>query len=98
MGFINQRLRDILRQTGKADVQPGAEGVEAIHQAKINLGVDREIGRKGDLLPARGYADRTFEARGPAGGEELLRVRASTVTAGRRDPDVKIAVRTPGSA
>ena len=61
LGLIDQRLGDVARGFRQADFQPGAEGIEAVHQAEVDASVDREIGWRRHLLFARCVADRALE-------------------------------------
>src|SRR5262249_18785219 len=50
-GF-HQRLGGLLIHAGEADIQPGCQTVNALRQAKVDLGIDRNIiGQRDPLLP-----------------------------------------------
>ena len=79
---IDQTLRHVRRDAGQADVQADRD-VEAVTvRSKVDLCVDREIGRKRELHPASHEFHRRLVAGRPARGEQLLRIGALARGAG----------------
>src|SRR5262249_52804560 len=88
-----ERLRHLAIDSRQAHVETGAELVVALRHAEVDFGVDRPIGRQGNLPLAGDESDRAHEARRPARGEELFRIRAGSRSAGSRELDVEPTVR-----
>src|SRR5437764_1195003 len=86
------RRREASLDVRNEDVETCAEKVFALVRVKIDLGVDRHVGRKLDLLSLRRDSKRAFETGRPAGGEQLLRISARARRSGRRYLDVEPAV------
>src|SRR5271165_3973167 len=80
--------RDVALQTRQADVETGAQEVGVARLIEVDLRVDREIWRKSDFHFARRARHCALEAGRPAGGEQLLRVRADARRARNRKFDV----------
>ena len=76
VSLVDKRLGDIARQTGKADIQPGAKGVKAVHQTEIHFRIDRETRRKGDFLRRAAIPIALFEACRTSRPRTAARVRA----------------------
>ena len=75
MGALDQRLRDLIRDAGDRDIEPGGEEVSfGPAEIEMDFGIDR--GLRGELDPGifGGEAERAFETGRPAGSEQLFRV------------------------
>ena len=62
MGIVDQLTGDVLRDARQADIQARAEEIGAVREVEVDLGVDCEVGRQGNLLLAGGEPDGAFEA------------------------------------
>src|SRR5262245_64595809 len=95
---VHESLSDLAVQARQADVEASPEEETAVIRTQVYLCVDGPVGREGDLPLGGRQPDRTHEARRPAGGEQLLRVRTGPGRAGCRELDVEAAVGGAGRA
>src|ERR1041385_5532155 len=74
---VNQLLRDAPLDAGNGNVEAGTQKELTLVHVQVDFGVDRRAGWELHLLLLCHERERTFEAGGPAGGEQLLRIGRS---------------------
>src|SRR5262245_28428571 len=92
LGIVDQALRDAPLDARNGNVEARAEEELALVKVEVDLGVDRHVGRKLDLLSLGRNSERAFETGRPAGSEQLLRIGARARRSGGRQLDVELAV------
>src|SRR5262249_14326685 len=92
MSIVRERDRVLAVEARSVDRQAGAQEEGGVRAAQIHLGVDGDARRERDLACGSRVAHGAHEARRPADGEELLRIRPGSAAARTGKPDVESAV------
>lgn len=77
-GLDQQLSSDFALDAWQVYIEASTKEVAAVRHVQVDLGVDGQVGRQGNSLFVCRKRNRTLEASGPTGGQQLLGVGADT--------------------